>query len=838
MKIYDIIIIGGGVVGASIARELSRYNLDIALLEKEEEVAFGVSKSNSGIIHPGTQNPAHSLKGALCVQGNILTRKIAHELNVDFKEVGELIIAFNKEELSTLHAIKKEAEILKVPKLKIVSRDWLKAHEPNLTDKAMSALYAPTAGIISPYRLVYSLCENAAKNGVEIFTQTKVENIVFSKPFDSREKPFFEISTSKNSFKARYLINAAGLFADEISKMLGICDFAIKPRKGEEFILDKKQQHLTNHLLFPLPSKTSKGILIIRTSDDNPMIGPTAVDTDNKEDLSTSDEGFKKVISAAQRLIPSINENDIIAYFAGLRPIAGVDFIIRHEDKAPGFINVAGIQSPGLTAAPAIAVKVCNILSDNGLLVKKKKGFHKGNNKNTHLFAISLSETKKIIQGDPQYGDIVCRCEMVSAKEIKEAIEHGAKTLDGIKFRTRAQAGRCRGTFCTTRIMKILSEETRAKLTNITKRGPGSEIIKSARDTITNTVKTAVNFAQQSGINDMPNHLKPTKLKIKRELLIVGAGPAGMAAAISAYTNGVKDILLLERDQYLGGILNQCVHTGFGIDYFKEPLTGPEYAQRFIKRIKTIPEIEISLKSFAVNLTKDKIITIIKPGILERIKAKAVIMATGARERTREMTHIPGTRPAGIYSAGLAQKLINIEGLLPGKKVVIAGSGDIGLIMARRFTLEGAKVKAIIEIQKQSRGLIRNVVQCVTDFDIPFYLSHKIRAIHGKNRVEAVDIVKVDENFDEITDSKFQISCDTILISVGLIPENELIEQAGVKIEKKTNTPISEELNTTSIPGLFVCGNSFKIYDLADSVSRDSAIAGRLAAEYIKNINV
>ncbi len=821
-------------MGTSIARELSRYRLDIALLEKEVEVAFGVSKSNSGIIHPGTQNPAHSLKGALCVQGNMLTRKISQELNIDFKEVGELIIAFNKDELSVLLQLKKEAQILGVPKLKIVNRDWLKAHEPNLTDKAMSALYAPTAGIISPYRLVYSLCENAAKNGVEIYTQNKVENIIFSKPSDSCEKPFFEISTPKNSFKSKYLINAAGLFADEIAKMLGFCDFTIRPRKGEEFILDKKQQHLANHLLFPIPSKTSKGILIIRTADGNPMIGPTAEDTDNKEDLSTSDEGFKKVISAAQRMIPSINEFDIIAYFSGLRPVAGDDFIIRHEDKTPGFINVAGIQSPGLTAAPAIAVKVCNILRNSGLSLKKKMGFQKANNKNTHLFAVSLPETKRIIKSDPQYGDIVCRCEMVSAKEIKEAIEHGAKTLDGIKFRTRAQAGRCHGSFCTTRIMKILSEETSAKLTDITKRGPESEIIKSARNPITNTVKTTVNSALQSRILDMPNPLKPTKPKTKRDLVIVGAGPAGMAAAISAYENGIKEILLLERDQYLGGILNQCIHTGFGIDYFKEALTGPEYAQHFIKKIKTIPAIEISLKSFAVNLTKDKIITIIKPGVLERIKAKAIIMASGARERTREMTHIPGTRPAGIYSAGLAQKLINIEGLLPGKEVVIIGSGDIGLIMARRFTLEGAKVKAIIEIQKQSRGLIRNVVQCVTDFDIPFYLNHKISEIHGKNRVKKVAVVKVDENLNEIPNSKFQIDCDTILVSVGLIPENELIEQAGAKIDKKTNTPISKELNTTSIPGLFACGNSFKIYDLVDSVSRDSETAGRLAAEYLR----
>ncbi|MGD2278508.1 MAG: FAD-dependent oxidoreductase [Candidatus Omnitrophota bacterium] len=323
---------------------------------------------------------------------------------------------------------------------------------------------------------------------------------------------------------------------------------------------------------------------------------------------------------------------------------------------------------------------------------------------------------------------------------------------------------------------------------------------------------------------------------IERDLVVAGAGPAGIAAAISAHKSGVKDILLIERDQYLGGILNQCIHTGFGIEYFKEVLTGPEYADRFVKELSSIPEIEVSLRTFAVHLTGEKTLTCLKPGRMEVIKAKALIMATGCRERTREMIHVAGTRPAGIFPAGLAQKLINIEGLLPGNEVVIVGSGDIGLIMARRFTLEGAKVKAVIEIRTKTRGLIRNVVQCLEDFEIPLYFSHKISKIYGKDRVEKVDVVKVDESFNEVPGSKFELVCDSVLISVGLIPENELIEMAGVAIDKKTNSPVSKEVNKTSVPGLFVCGNSFKVYDIVDTVSRDSEEAGRQAAEYLRSL--
>ncbi|MEW6515749.1 MAG: FAD-dependent oxidoreductase [candidate division FCPU426 bacterium] len=815
---FDVLIIGGGVIGAAIARELSQYRLRIALLEKEIEPAFGVSKSNSGIIHPGTHNPPGSLKGRLCVEGNRRLHSLARDLGVDFKEVGELVVIFREEDRAELSRLKQEAENLGVPGLRIVDQAWLREQEPLLNPDAVAALYAPTAGIVSPYRLVYDLLENAAQNGVALFTSSEVTAI-------ERNASGFLISTRQGGrFSSRFVVNAAGLFSDQVARLAGINDFVITPRKGEEFLLDKKRERISRHLLFPLPTPVSKGTLIIKTSDGNPMIGPTAEDGANRDDLSTTDAGLENVLASARRLIPSIKGRDIIAYFAGLRPVAGPDFIVRHEDTAPGMITVAGIQSPGLTAAPAIAAEVAEILRGRGLSLRRKWFFHKTRKPTVHLFALPWNRANRLINRRPAYGDIVCRCEMVSAQEIREAVRRGARTLDGIKFRTRAQAGRCHGGFCTTRILRIMAEELGLPVTALSKRGPGSEVLAGARD-----LEAVVTARHRPLFRRKPSPHFPV-----RDLVIVGGGPAGMAAAVSAWEHGVRDILLLERDQFLGGILNQCIHPGFGLQQFKADLTGPEFAGRWLEKLRRCPDIQVSLSTFAVRLTPDKQLTYLQPGRMSTVQARALIMATGCRERTREMIPIPGDRPAGVFPAGLAQKMINLEGWLPGREVVIVGSGDIGLIMARRFALEGATVKAVVEIKKESRGLVRNVVQCLEDFGIPLYLRHKVAAIRGARRVERVEIARVDDQLREEPGTRFEIPCDTVLISVGLIPENELIEMAGAALNPDTNTPIGQAPNETSIPGLFVCGNAFKIYDLADSVTRDSIQAGRQAAAYLE----
>ena len=317
------------------------------------------------------------------------------------------------------------------------------------------------------------------------------------------------------------------------------------------------------------------------------------------------------------------------------------------------------------------------------------------------------------------------------------------------------------------------------------------------------------------------------------QLAIIGGGPAGLAAAIAAREKGVEDILIIERDKELGGILNQCIHAGFGLHTFGQELTGPEYAGRFISRVQQL-HIPYLLRTMVLDLSRDRVLTVTGPetGLIQ-IQAQAVILAMGCRERPRGALNIPGYRPAGIYSAGTAQRLVNMEGFMPGKNVVILGSGDIGLIMARRMTLEGAKVHAVAEVLPYSGGLKRNIVQCLEDFDIPLYLSTTVVDIHGRERLEGVTLARVDENRRPIPGTEQYIPCDTLLLSCGLIPENELSRGMGVDISPVTNGPVVDESLQTSIPGVFAAGNVLHVHDLVDYVSEEAAAAGRAAVRYL-----
>ena len=477
--IYDVTIIGAGIVGASIARELSRYNLKIAIVEQNSDVSTGTSKANSGIVHSGYDPEPTSLMAKLNVEGSKLFPKWAEELHFDYKNIGSLVVAFSDEDLKHIETLYQRGIENGVEKLKILSKEELLEIEPNINPEAVGALLAETAGIISPYQATWAIAENAVENGAKIFLETKVHNIT--------KTDNWIVHTGKGDIETLYLINAAGLFADKISKMAGARNFVIKPRKGEYFLLDNNVGNLCKHTIFQTPDAFGKGVLVTPTVDGNILVGPSAEDTQDKTDTSTSRPFQDLIMDKAEKSIPNIPRRNIINSFAGVRAIPYdeetgkkiSDFIIEEDENQKGFINVAGICSPGLTAAPAIGKYVAELLKKSGLKLTENKDFIPIRKGIDNFFTATPEKQQQLIEENPLYGRIICRCEMITEAEIVKAIHStiGAKDLDGIKRRVRAGMGRCQSGFCSPKITAILSRELNIPLTSVTKMGGSSYIL-------------------------------------------------------------------------------------------------------------------------------------------------------------------------------------------------------------------------------------------------------------------------------------------------------------------------------------------------------------------------
>jgi len=483
MKV-DVVIIGGGVIGVSIARELSRYSLKIILIEKEDDVAMGTSKGNSGIIHAGYNADFRTLKGRLNIKSNPRFDKLCQDLKVRFKRIGSLVVGFTEEDLGKLKELKKNGEKNGIKNLEIIKGHKLFELEPNLNPQVRYALYAPSAGIVSPYKLTIALADNAVINGVKVLLETEAKDIRIE------EKQVYGVVTDRGLIKTRVIINAAGLYTDEIAKTAGY-SFKISPLKGEYQLFDKQWGNLVSHIIFPIPSKLSKGILVTPTVHGNLLIGPNSCRVKEKDDLSTTRAGTREVYEGARKLIPHLPRQDPINSFSGLRAdIEGRDdFVIEASKKIRGFINVAGIESPGLSSAPAIAEMVSNILKEVAQEISPRLELNYQDDFVETLpeqpkFADYLDRTgewQEIVEKDADYGEIICRCEKVSKGEMLRAIHQPlpARSLDAIKRRIRAGMGRCQGGFCSPKVLKILSEELKISPLKITKKGPGSEVLKT-----------------------------------------------------------------------------------------------------------------------------------------------------------------------------------------------------------------------------------------------------------------------------------------------------------------------------------------------------------------------
>lgn len=459
---YDVVIIGAGVIGASIFRELTKYNLKIAVVEKENDVAMGATKANSAIIHAGYDPRVGSLMARYNVKGNEMFESLCKELSVPFKRIGSLVLAFNNEELNLINTLFINGKNNGVKNLKILSRDEVLLLEPNISKDIIGALYAPTSGIVGPFEYTIALMENGYQNGGEVILESEVVSIIKNNNFIIKTKDGKEI-------KSRYVVNAAGVYADKIHNMICKEKFKIVPRKGEYFVMDKSQGTIVNHTIFQCPSRLGKGILVTPTVHGNLLVGPNAVDLEDKESLSTTSEGLSYIRKASIKTTNKINFRESIRNFSGLRATSDIDdFIIGEDSQVRGFIDIAGIKSPGLSSAPAIAEDVVKILLNSGLKLIKNESFT-GARTNVRFTELLSSEKNELIKKQPTYGRIICRCEEITEGEIIDAIKHsfGKITLDGVKRRCRPGMGRCQGGFCGPRVQEIIARELNIKMEEV-----------------------------------------------------------------------------------------------------------------------------------------------------------------------------------------------------------------------------------------------------------------------------------------------------------------------------------------------------------------------------------
>ena len=687
---------------------------------------------------------------------------------------------------------------------------------------------------------------------------------------------------------ARVVVNAAGVHADEIHDMVASHAFSITPRRGEYNLMDTDMGGLFAHTMFQAPTKAGKGVLVAPTVHGNMLVGPNAVAQSDKDATSTTADGLAGITAAAKKTYPSLNMRGRITTFAGVRATGDTgDFEIGEVSGAPGFFDIACFESPGLTSAPAVAVDVAARIAEK-LNAAENSQFNPVLELPALFKNMSEEERRAAIAANPDAGHMLCRCNEVTEADVASALRTKLPVLclDALKWRTGATMGRCHGGFCMPELAKVVAREAGVAPSELPKRFVGSRLVAEAPENYVELVRNESNRAvgaasdvvakpedaSESSEEGLSSNTQTSQGRadgfeaaapsvdveasapeasafqtsavsiaahssrdsLGYDVAVIGGGAAGIAAAASAARKGAS-VVLVDRESHQGGILKQCIHNGFGLHRFGEELTGPEYASR---ELATLEGLDVRVVRDASVLrvknggegARDISVEIVSPQGEQTISAGAAVLATGSRERGAGALGTPGTRPAGVFSAGSAQNFMNLQGCAPGSNVVILGSGDIGLIMARRLTFAGARVAGVFEINPTPSGLRRNIVQCLDDFGIPLHTSTTVVGIEGASKLEAVIVSKVDDRYAPIPGTERRIPCDTLLLSVGLIPENALATDAGVALDPMTGGAIVDDNFETSSAGLFACGNALHIHDLVDFVSDEGDHAGASAA--------
>jgi L-2-hydroxyglutarate oxidase LhgO len=806
-QVYDAAIIGAGAVGSAIARELSRYVLDVVLLESNSDVGMGTSKASTAIWHTGYDATPGSLESLLLKRGYPLLERFMEEVGSPFERLGGLLIAWTQDQFETLPTLLAKAHKNGDTDVYLISQEEVYQREPHLSEGALGGMFVPGEGILCTFTIPLACATQAVVNGVMLKLNFAVSSI-------KRADDISIISNGSEEIRAKWVINAAGLNSDEINNHFGHENFKVVPRRGELIVYDKLARPLVKHVLLPVPTAITKGVLISPTIYGNVLLGPTAEDLPDKTATNTSANGLQALLEKGQKILPGLLDEEVTATYAGLRAATEhSDYqIALHADQ--GYICVGGIRSTGISGCLGIAEYVADLLKEGGVALRAKAEFKTIRMPNIGEAFPRPYQNAELIEKDSSYGQIVCHCERVTSGEVRDAIHSDipAATLDALRRRTRALQGRCQGFNCQAALAKALSVEDAI---------PSRERLKP------------------QGVQ------RRLRGSMQADVLIVGAGPAGIAAALELKKLGIDNIMIAEREPEAGGIPRMCGHIGFGIQDLHRVLTGPNYARRY-RRLAEMAGIKININTtitgWDIALTpapsdRERAYTTLDftspdgPGTIE---ARSVLLATGVRERPRAARLVPGHRPQGVFTTGSLQRFVYEHEIPIGKRAVIVGAERVSLSVVLTLMHAGVHVlNMITDLPHHQLYLPVFLPAKILFSDIlaraPILTNRRVTNIFGRQRVEGIEITDLESGRTQI------MECDTIVFTGDWIPENELARKGDVKTGKPVLGPQVDAAFRTSRPGVFAAGNLLRGVETADWAALEGRSAAHSIAQFLEN---
>ena len=799
-EVYDIAIIGAGAVGSAIARELSRYQLRVVLLEANPDVGMGTSKASTAIWHTGYDATPGSLESALLKRSYPLLETFMMEVGSPFERIGGLLIAWTQEQFEALPCLLAKAHQNGDTDVYLISQDEVYAREPHLGQGALGGMFVPGEGILCTFTIPLACATQAVVNGVTLKLSFSVRSI-------RKADSISIISNGSEEIQAQWVINAAGLYSDEINHHFGHEDFKVTPRRGELIVYDKLARSLVHHVLLPVPTAVTKGVLISPTVYGNVLLGPTAEDLTDKTATNTSAVGLESLLEKGDKILPDLLKEEVTATYAGLRAATEhSDYqIALHADQR--YICVGGIRSTGISGCLGIAEYVADLLKEGGVALKPKSEFKTIRMPNIGEAFQRPHQSAELVAANSNYGQIVCHCERVTLGEIEDAIHSDipAATLDALRRRTRAMQGRCQGFNCQATLVSSL---------RATRKQSGNK-----------------SFGTPGGLRG----------STKADVLIVGAGPAGIAAALELKKLGVEDILVAEREPQAGGIPRMCGHIGFGLTDLHRIMTGPAYARKY-REMADRAGIQIYTSTTITgweNAAGDGGLSALKitsPAGVGSIEAKAVLLATGVRERPRSARLVPGHRPQGVFTTGSLQRFVYEDELPVGERAVIVGAERVSLSVVLTLRHSGVRVLNLItELPHHQLYLPVFLPAKILFADIlaraPILTNQRVTNILGRQRVEGLEIT------DRETGKCRVIECDTVVFTGDWIPENELARKVNLTAGKAVLGPQVDSQFRTSQQGIFAAGNLLRGVETADWAALEGRSAARSITRFLEEAN-